>query len=57
MSPSAALSAYLEDVVNEADMSDRISLLHQDLLQMLHLKTHTNESFWQHLASTCGANV
>lgn len=36
----AVLPTHLDDLIDEAHMSNRVSLLHQDLLQMLHLKKH-----------------
>lgn len=36
---------YLNDLIYETHMSNWVSLLHQDLLQMLHLKTCGKEPF------------
>ncbi len=34
----AVVSTHLDDLIDEAHMSDRVSLFHQDFLQMLHLR-------------------
>ena len=33
--------SHLEDLIDEADVSDRVSLFGQDLLEVLHLRKHT----------------
>lgn len=33
------MASHLNDLIDEADVSDRVSLLRQDLLEVLHLNT------------------
>lgn len=37
--PIAVVATHLDDFINEAQVSDGVSLLYQDLLEMLHLKS------------------
>lgn len=51
------MGAHLNDLIDKAHMSDWVPLLHQDLLQMLHLENERKEIVIHYSSAVLNASV